>query len=184
MPARYEILAGWANEFNWTLGAELGVSDGQTHIYLLEHCPKLSMVGVDIWNLPVKQGATFSNEKCGCFHCLATKAGRRANNVEAREAMARAGGAKFPGRSFLYKEATQTAGRHVAEASLDFVFVDGDHSMEGVRGDVQAWMSKVKPGGRVCGHDINMKSVRDGVAAVLPIEQIQLGDDHLWWIQR
>lgn len=36
---------------------------------------------------------------------------------------------------------------------IDFVFIDGDHSWEGVAGDWNAWKSNVLSGGIVCLHD-------------------------------
>jgi len=36
---------------------------------------------------------------------------------------------------------------------FDFVFIDGDHSYEGVRGDWLAWSPLVRPGGLVAFHD-------------------------------
>jgi predicted O-methyltransferase YrrM len=37
--------------------------------------------------------------------------------------------------------------------SLDFIFVDGDHSWEGVKNDIVLWWPKLKPGGVMAGHD-------------------------------
>ena len=37
--------------------------------------------------------------------------------------------------------------------SLDFVFIDADHSYESVAKDIDAWRSKVKQGGFLAGHD-------------------------------
>ncbi|MDI3545103.1 MAG: 1-O-methyltransferase [Rikenellaceae bacterium] len=37
---------------------------------------------------------------------------------------------------------------------IDLLFIDGDHSYEGVRADVEAWLPKVKDGGIVVFHDI------------------------------
>jgi len=37
--------------------------------------------------------------------------------------------------------------------SFDLVFLDGDHSPEGVKLDIDCWMSKLKPGGILAGHD-------------------------------
>lgn len=37
--------------------------------------------------------------------------------------------------------------------SVDFLFIDGDHSEPGVIGDIQEWMRHVKPGGVVAFHD-------------------------------
>ena len=37
--------------------------------------------------------------------------------------------------------------------SLDFVFIDGNHSFEYATEDIAQWSKKVKPGGIVAGHD-------------------------------
>jgi cephalosporin hydroxylase len=42
-----------------------------------------------------------------------------------------------------------------ADNSLDFVFIDADHSYEGVISDIKAWFPKVKVGGHIAGHDYN-----------------------------
>lgn len=36
---------------------------------------------------------------------------------------------------------------------LDFVYIDGDHSYEGVKTDLEYAIKKVKKGGFICGHD-------------------------------
>jgi predicted O-methyltransferase YrrM len=36
---------------------------------------------------------------------------------------------------------------------VDLCFIDGDHSREGVRGDIDAWLPRVKPGGLLAFHD-------------------------------
>ncbi len=36
---------------------------------------------------------------------------------------------------------------------IDFIFIDGDHSYEGLRGDWEAWSSLIVPGGCVALHD-------------------------------
>lgn len=37
--------------------------------------------------------------------------------------------------------------------SIDFVYIDGDHTYEFVKGDIAAWWPKIKPGGILSGHD-------------------------------
>jgi hypothetical protein len=39
------------------------------------------------------------------------------------------------------------------DRSVDFVFIDADHSYEAVRRDILAWLPKVKVGGTLAGHD-------------------------------
>lgn len=36
---------------------------------------------------------------------------------------------------------------------FDFIFIDADHSYEGVRDDIQRWWPKLKPGGVMAWHD-------------------------------
>jgi len=42
-----------------------------------------------------------------------------------------------------------------ADESLDFVYVDGEHSYEAVSQDIADWWPKIKPGGILAGHDYN-----------------------------
>lgn len=45
------------------------------------------------------------------------------------------------------------ASRLYDDASLDFVFIDADHSYAAVSRDIDAWIPKVKKGGIIAGHD-------------------------------
>ena len=40
-----------------------------------------------------------------------------------------------------------------ADQSLAFVYLDGDHSLDGFKRDFYAWFPKVQPGGIIAGHD-------------------------------
>lgn len=180
MPARYELIAGWANEFRWTNGVELGVFDGTTLFYLLDHCPDLSMVGIDLWGTTIRYPtAPVAVEKCKCEYCNATRDKRRSTPAEGVEA-------SVMKRALLEPRARIIKGNTAESASLvgqvDFVFVDGDHSTNGVILDIQAWVRKIRPGGRLIGHDYNMKSVRDAVASFFLPEEIRTEDDHVWWV--
>ena len=41
------------------------------------------------------------------------------------------------------------------DLSLDFVYVDGEHSYEAVSKDISDWWPKISPGGVLAGHDYN-----------------------------
>lgn len=181
MPARFETIAGWVNKLSWTSGVELGVFDGRTHFYLIENCPKLSLIGIDLWGAAVKTFTpTMSGERCNCRYCNETRFSRRGVDVGQLEKAVLERSRKSP-RSRMVKAATAESADLVD--AVDFVFVDADHSREGVMADILAWKGKVRPGGRLIGHDWNMQSVRDAVAATLPDEDLHTGDDHLWWIE-
>jgi hypothetical protein len=59
-------------------------------------------------------------------------------------------------------DGVHAAGYHEDE-SLDFVFLDDDHTTLHLLNELEAWWPKVKPGGTLAGHDYNWKSVAKAV---------------------
>jgi len=45
--------------------------------------------------------------------------------------------------------------RFFEDCSVDFVFIDANHTYDFVKADVLAWLPKIKPGGIIAGHDYN-----------------------------
>jgi len=55
------------------------------------------------------------------------------------------------------------ASKQFKDASLDFVFIDADHTYEAVVADIRAWLPKVKQGGCIAGHDLDWDGVKKAV---------------------
>ena len=55
------------------------------------------------------------------------------------------------------------AAQQYADHSLDFVYIDADHSYASVVEDINAWKNKVKMGGFIAGHDSYMPEVLQAV---------------------
>jgi predicted O-methyltransferase YrrM len=55
---------------------------------------------------------------------------------------------------------------HFEDESIDWVFIDADHSYPSVRADIAAWAPKVRPGGLLSGHDYGRSGVTDAVRRV------------------
>lgn len=72
---------------------------------------------------------------------------------EERFRQAAAVAAQHAGRVQMLREDSLTAARKFHDRSLDFVYIDGDHSYAGCRRDILAWAPKVKVGGVLAGHD-------------------------------
>lgn len=51
------------------------------------------------------------------------------------------------------REHSQMAPNRYEDRSLDFVFIDADHSYDEVKKDIECWYPKVKLGGIIAGHD-------------------------------
>lgn len=46
---------------------------------------------------------------------------------------------------------------------FDFAFIDADHSYQGARGDIDAYLPLIKPGGILAGHDYHWPGVKQAV---------------------
>ncbi len=66
-----------------------------------------------------------------------------------------------------------------ADESIDFFHTDGDHSLEGITGDIRAWLPKVKPGGILSGDNYEINAVAKGVSKLLPGHSL-LANGRLW----
>lgn len=60
---------------------------------------------------------------------------------------------QYPGRVRVLRMDSLQAAAQFADHSLEFVYLDGDHSLEGCMRDILAWAPKIKPGGLLAGHD-------------------------------
>lgn len=57
------------------------------------------------------------------------------------------------GAERIIRKPSLEAVRDFPDRSLDWVFIDGDHSFDAAVQDIIAWSAKVKQGGMICVHD-------------------------------
>jgi hypothetical protein len=78
------------------------------------------------------------------------------------------------------------AAAEFSDKSLPFVYLDGDHSYDGLRRDFAAWWPKVKPGGVIAGHDYYDKPPFAVRSALCSLVNGPCGVTHeacpSWWI--
>jgi cephalosporin hydroxylase len=66
---------------------------------------------------------------------------------------------------------------------IDFLYIDGDHSTEGVMADIKNYLPKVSIGGIISGDDYDLETVRVAVDKLLPNRQVH-ANGRLWWAYR
>lgn len=54
---------------------------------------------------------------------------------------------------------SSNANQKIIEDDFDFIYIDGDHTYDFVKNDIEIWYPKVKKGGILCGHDYFNDSV-------------------------
>ncbi|KKL73400.1 hypothetical protein LCGC14_2075280 [marine sediment metagenome] len=65
----------------------------------------------------------------------------------------------------------------IPDSSLDWVYIDGDHTYEGCKNDLSVWPAKVRAGGVVAGHDYSPeREALQGVTAAVDEHIAALGD--------
>ena len=160
---RAQFLSFLVEHHGWTSGAEIGVAEGRTSAHLLACNPGLSMIAVDArqaW--PDTYPDSFEDWK-----------------HDELAALAEANLAPFKDRCAILTAPSVEAAKAVPDSSLDFVFIDADHSEAACRADILAWLPKLKPEAWITGHDISWPTVRKAVDDLIPAYQI--GPDVVWF---
>jgi hypothetical protein len=62
---------------------------------------------------------------------------------------------QFEGHSgvFIHRKTSEDAAHVISDRALDWVYIDGNHSYEFVRQDLELWLPKLRPGGLLTGDD-------------------------------
>ncbi len=60
---------------------------------------------------------------------------------------------EYDNRIVWHVMASCYAAKNFLDGTIDFVYIDGKHSYEDVKTDINAWWPKVRIGGVLCGHD-------------------------------
>jgi predicted O-methyltransferase YrrM len=80
--------------------------------------------------------------------------------------------------AILYHDDSLAVAKTIPDRSLDFVFIDAEHTTEAVLSDVQAWRDKVRPGGLILGHDEQWPSVQRALKSLFA--KWTKHDDNVW----
>jgi predicted O-methyltransferase YrrM len=72
------------------------------------------------------------------------------------------------------------------DKSIDFVFLDADHVYERIKGDILAWLPKIKDGGLLAGHDYcsDHPGVQQAVQEIFGDDWNKDYLDELCWIKQ
>lgn len=120
-------------------GAEVGVAEGRFSLTLMGWGVKKLFL-IDIWkHTPNVTGDANSPQS---WH--------DSNYFDAKERMK-----PFGNKVKFLKGESNKMVEKVKDDSLAFVYLDGNHSYEGVKEDLKLWLPKIKKGGVMIGHDYN-----------------------------
>ena len=122
-------------------GAEIGVWNGDFSIRLLESLPKLEMLYL------VDSYKQFSKEE---YNDVANSS---QEIQEARYNLVKVLIGYHPKKVQLFRMLSMEAVKLIEPESLDFVYIDANHSYKCVLEDLTEWGKRVRKGGLIAGHD-------------------------------
>lgn len=137
--SRTQLWSSFLAATNATRVAEVGVWKGSFAAAMLAACPAIEMYvmvdpwrHLDEWNKPANvDGATFEAIRLEAMAATEFAASRRR----------------------VLRGTTLEVIDAIEDASLDFVYIDGDHTLSGVVTDLIAMRPKIRPGGFLGGDD-------------------------------
>jgi hypothetical protein len=133
-----KILPAFFASRGYNAGAEIGVWHGKFSEAFCKHNPKLHMHAVDPWT---SYGGWWDSKNQGDVSTIM------------REAYEAATARLAPYTCTIHRGFSADVAPTIPDRSLDFVFIDGNHSYEAALQDLQLWSPKVKVGGLITGHD-------------------------------
>jgi hypothetical protein len=93
------------------------------------------------------------------------------------------------GPRYAHLRGTSQQAANVLNIDIDFAYLDGDHSHDGVRQDLALWYPKVRVGGVIGGHDYGNKDfpgVRQAVDEFFGPRGIKVNTpgECVWWVRK
>lgn len=132
---RFKDIPRLFHELGFKVGAEVGVYRGVYSVWLLRNCPGLKLYGIDSW-------ASYPGHEYYESKDMADAYKEAQKNTKQYDCK-------------LIKGWSSEVVKQFEDESLDFVFIDGNHTYEYVVEDIALWSKKVKKGGIIYGHDFD-----------------------------
>ena len=162
------------------IGAEIGVFKALNASCLLRAKPNLTLHLVDRWQTATERYALSGDANSSYTQQQWSKIERTARRA-----------VRFAGsRAIVHKASSVDAAAMIPDSSLDFVFLDAEHSEEAVSEDLAAWWPKIKPNGWIGGHDYRHPREHDGrwgvsaavdAWALITGVQVETDEDLTWF---
>lgn len=161
---RFHWLQKQIEENHYTIGAQVGTGKGPltAHIMKSNHGKKFTLIDVAYYPMNGDENTT-----------------KRAQELWEKRV------APYRHKVKIIELPSIEAAKQIDDESLDFVFIDADHSFESVLADITAWFPKVRKGGLISGHDFEHPRFPGVSKAVCKYFEenfaYSISNDYVWW---
>jgi SAM-dependent methyltransferase len=161
--------------------AEIGTWTGENATVMLRTDKRITLYTIDGYsNIPPSTGGLVMNK----------------NEIDAVEKVAEDNLTPFGSRRIKVRKQSEDSYKDFPDEMFDYIYIDGDHTLDAVKRDLRLWYSKLKKSGVFAGHDWvdDVNGVKPAVIAFkdsfnikdffcddpLPIN---LGYSDWWWVK-
>jgi hypothetical protein len=176
----YPILSQvFIKERGYKVGCEIGVFTGGHAEFTLANSDLEKLFCIDSYIAPLNSSTTITNgfEKCYWQACWDTIYYYAIDKLS-----------QFSDRVKFIRLSAEQAAPMIEDYSLDFVFIDGDHSYDAVLADCTNYYNKVRSGGIVAGDDYNIEDVSNAVQYFFKQKNLAIniypGQARFWWVEK
>jgi len=169
-PAEYGFVSSLCNSLKVRRMAEIGVAYGYHAEQILGALPAMHYVGIDPFLPGYDPQDSFAKDVEKIFRDTPTNSMKRLWLCVLIKLTVRYGE-----RASLLRLKSQNAASLFDDGTFDLIYIDGDHTFDGVSRDLAAWFSKVRPGGVFCGDDYDWDGVKRAVHKFVEERGLQLG---------
>ena len=170
---RWDVLHELLSDKEHKIGAEIGVQIGLTAKNILGLLPSIEKYyAIDPWLDYAEYHEGFRAKK---LTRVPQKQMDHSFDVFTRDTK------QYKDIIVLLKMFSSEAVKYIEDGSLDFLFIDGNHSYESVKEDIKLYLPKVKKGGLISGHDygLQLSGVKEAVQE--SFLEFNTGSNRMWW---
>lgn len=175
-PRRWDAVIKRIPTDRQVLGAEIGVWVGDTAWRVLAQRPNAFHYLIDPWREP-DPDSRYAKSPDG----IALKKQHYFDKCMEKTINAIS---PYEDRAEIYRMTSGEAAGLITNRSLDYVFIDAEHTYEGVKEDIYLWLPKVAQGGWIGGHDYGnlprFPGVQKAVDEFFP-EGLEIDGDCTWF---
>ena len=146
---RRDFLSVLKNHINAKVGAEIGVFTGEFSELLLRGMPDLKLYLIDPYRHFPKEVyddlANSDQDVQDARYEYVCKLFAKNKNIE------------------ILRLTSEEASPKIPDESLDFAYIDANHSYQFMKRDIELWWPKIREGGLLAGHDYMMPTVANAV---------------------
>lgn len=174
----YPILSQFLKQRGYRIGCEIGVFTGSHSNLILQNTAVEKLYCIDSYIAPMNNSTMITegfakNYWQACWDTIYYYA---LNKLSI-----------FGDRLQFLRLPAEEAAKIITNHSLDFIFIDGDHSYKGVIADCTNYYEKVRSGGIIAGDDYNIDDVCQAVQCFFGSKKLIVNvypdQKRFWWVE-